>query len=255
MAERLYVGGMRRWSRSFRATVLQNILESREPGLYELQQYLQGVRLDAKAPTFFERVKGFGARVLSGFRFAFAKSVETPNLERVGSEVTKHVRNQTKRVLGIDPATFSGGHEVETWRRTNVNLITQMTEEQLGRIYAVLDELGTSPVQVIADRLAKEFGITEQRAELIARDQTLKLNAQITQGAHLAAGITEYIWSTSKDASVRDGHAELEGKRFSYADPPVVDPKTGRTANPGEDYECRCIAVPYLPELEGLDLQ
>jgi len=221
---------------------------------------LQGVRLDAKAPTFFEKVKGFGARVLSGFRFAFAKNIENPNLERVGSEVTRHVKNQTKRVLGIDPATFSGGHEVEVWRRTNVNLITQMTEERLDRIYSVLDELGTSPVQVIADRLANEFEITNRRAELIARDQTLKLNAQITQGAHTAAGITDYFWSDSRDGSVRDRHAELgdesrAGKRFKYSDPPVVDKKTGRTANPGEDYECRCIAVPYLPELEGLDLQ
>ncbi|MDR1706162.1 MAG: hypothetical protein LBS19_15970 [Clostridiales bacterium] len=45
---------------------------------------------------------------------------------------------------------------------------------------------------------------------------------------------------------------ELNGKKFSWSDPPVVDGRSGRRCHPGQDYQCRCAALPVfnLPELD-----
>ena len=50
-----------------------------------------------------------------------------------------------------------------------------------------------------------------------------------------------YIWRTKGDDKVRDRHKERDGKVFNWHIPP-----TG--GHPGEDYNCRCWAEPYVPQ-------
>jgi SPP1 gp7 family putative phage head morphogenesis protein len=54
------------------------------------------------------------------------------------------------------------------------------------------------------------------------------------------------MWSTSHDRRVRDSHKELNGRVFTWDNPPIVDPARGRRAHPGQDYGCRCVAVPVM---------
>lgn len=67
------------------------------------------------------------------------------------------------------------------------------------------------------------------------------------------AGVQEYIWSDSGDSRVRSGHHRLNGKKFRWDDPPVVDERTGRRCHPGEDFQCRCVAIPVF-DIDTLDL-
>lgn len=53
---------------------------------------------------------------------------------------------------------------------------------------------------------------------------------------------THYIWRTSGDNKVRSTHAANNGKIFAWSNPP-------ETGHPGEDYNCRCKAEPYTPEV------
>lgn len=106
-------------------------------------------------------------------------------------------------------------------------------------------------VEEVRKKIEERLGVVRSRAELIARDQTLKLYGQIQQARQTAAGIEEYTWSTSEDERVRAAHEHLEGTTQRWDDPPVVDPKTGRKAHPGGDFQCRCAAIPILPS-EGL---
>lgn len=50
---------------------------------------------------------------------------------------------------------------------------------------------------------------------------------------------THYIWRTKLDGRVRSEHAANDGKLFSWNERPV-------TGHPGEEYNCRCIAEPYV---------
>lgn len=47
-----------------------------------------------------------------------------------------------------------------------------------------------------------------------------------------------YVWLTAGDEKVRASHAANDGQIFSWDDPPP-------TGNPGEEENCRCVAVPY----------
>lgn len=121
-------------------------------------------------------------------------------------------------------------------------------EYKVTRVRTELTEAGPGVrVESIAQRIQEETEVTESRAALIARDQVLKLNADVTEAQHVAAGITEYVWSTSSDERVRKSHRDLDGQRFKYSEPPIVDVRTGRRENPGRDFQCRCVAVPVLP--------
>ena len=98
-----------------------------------------------------------------------------------------------------------------------------------------------------------QYGIDKRHAAFIARDQTAKLNAAITERQQKDAGVRRYKWSTSGDERVRSDHKKLDGRVFSYDDPPVVDSRTGRRCNPGQDYNCRCVAIPVF-DIDELNL-
>jgi SPP1 gp7 family putative phage head morphogenesis protein len=113
----------------------------------------------------------------------------------------------------------------------------------------------------IAEQIQTEYGVSKNRAQLIARDQIAKLNSQITQMQQVDAGIKEYVWRSMKDSRTRACHRELDGKRFSWNNPPEqwyelengIKKYTGQTANPGEYFQCRCAALAVF-EIEGVTL-
>ena len=81
--------------------------------------------------------------------------------------------------------------------------------------------------------------MSESRAELIARDQTLKLNGAITKARQTSAGVNSYTWNTSHDDRVRESHAALDGQIISWDAPPEA-------GHPGEDFQCRCVPIPVI---------
>jgi len=142
---------------------------------------------------------------------------------------------------------------IEKWIAENVKLISSVSKESLGnikeRVYRNYME-GKPPSGIVSD-LQEQYGLDKRRAKLIARDQTAKLNAAITKHQQKDAGISRYEWSTCLDERVRESHAELEGKIFSWDNPPETD--GGRRCHPGEDYQCRCCALPVF-DIEELEL-
>jgi len=90
--------------------------------------------------------------------------------------------------------------------------------------------------------LQKRVTNAEARAKLIARDQISKYNGQLNQTRQTALGITKYRWVTSGDERVRETHRAKNGKIFDWNNPP------SDTGNPGDDYQCRCIAEPVFDE-------
>lgn len=105
----------------------------------------------------------------------------------------------------------------------------------------------------LISRLKNRYGITTAKAQFLARNETSIFMATYRENRFAEVGVTHYRWSTSLDERVRDNphggdHKALHGKLFSYALPPVVDHRTGRRANPGKDYNCRCCDDPIIPQ-------
>ena len=176
------------------------------------------------------------------------------NLATMNRKLTvKEWKKAIKATLGIDIREdyYLGDwykEALDRWVDDNVNLIVTIPRDTLGRMEEIVYNGWTNGVttKAITEQIQHAYGISKSHARLIARDQTAKLNGQIAQKQQTDAGIEEYIWSTSKDQRVRDSHRKLEGKRFKWSDPPIVDERTGRRCHPGEDYQCRCCALPVF---------
>lgn len=142
---------------------------------------------------------------------------------------------------------------LDKWVSDNVDLITSIKDTSLDKmkelVYMNYME-GRSTTDIVKE-IRRQYGVDKRRARLIARDQTAKLNANITKSQQQDAGVSKYKWSSSRDRRVRKSHRELDGKIFSWDSPPETD--GGRHCHPGEDYQCRCCALPIF-DLEELDL-
>lgn len=193
----------------------------------------------------------------------------TPAAERASRDmirdVSKHVTDGLNKsymaAVGVAPfrstpdgvrkdAPTSVDQVISNRLQANVYLIGSISGTVLDQARGVIEESFRAGLRVedLGKLLSERFDVAESRAILIARDQTGKMNAQITEARNRDLGVTKYTWQTSGDGRVRDGHAELNGTVHRYDDPPVTNDEGDRN-NPGEDYQCRCNAQPLLEDV------
>jgi SPP1 gp7 family putative phage head morphogenesis protein len=206
------------------AAYTDRLMRALEP----LLQERFGVRLDETSlGEVFDRVQE--GHVSRGF------------LERMFRLTDQQAANDLSRVVAISPdQTLRGAAEMQAqWVERNTELI-QMEERARAEVREIIEGPLREGIRVeeVRARIQERMGVVQSRAELIARDQTLKLYGQIQEARQTDAGIEEYTWSTSLDERVRSRHTELEGTTQRWDTPPVVDRKTGRRAHPGEDFQC-----------------
>lgn len=91
--------------------------------------------------------------------------------------------------------------------------------------------------------LQEQYGSAEKKAKFLARQENNLLVSQYRQQRFQEVGLNKYIWRTSGLMNVREDHKLLNGKIFSWDDPPIVDRATGRRGHPGEDFGCNCLAI------------
>lgn len=96
--------------------------------------------------------------------------------------------------------------------------------------------------------LEKRYGLTKKRAALIARDQTSKATTAINRARMQSLGVKKFKWLHSGGGKEpRPLHKDvLNGKIFSFDDPPVIDERTGERGLPGQLINCRCRIVPVI---------
>ena len=176
-----------------------------------------------------------------------------PAFDRMAADVSKK-NARGMGLIGIRPRDIGIGPTLMAKRVENVKLITNATNDFLDQVNDILaDNFGTR-VEDLADELEERVGVSKSRATLIARDQTNKANAAITQHRQTAAGIEKFVWSTSHDERVRASHAELDGRTFTWAEglpadvADEVDEEEGAT--PGNPINCRCVPIPVLDDDE-----
>ena len=99
--------------------------------------------------------------------------------------------------------------------------------------------------------------VSYSRAKLIARDQTAKVNADFEEERNKKLGFDIYKWKGAGDERERESHLVLNNMLCRYSDPTVYSDDDGKTwkkrksiggfiGKCGDDYQCRCLAVPYI---------
>lgn len=161
-------------------------------------------------------------------------------------------RNQ-RRSFGID--VLQNSPEMQSSMQAaaiqNANLIKSIPEQYLKNVSnSVFSNMriGLLPSEV-AKQLEDEYGVTQRRARFIARDQTSKVNGELTKQRQVDAGYEYFGWLDSHDERVRSSHHAIANADVGYGkgiyrwdDLPTNE--RGERIQPGSDYQCRCGSRP-----------
>jgi len=244
------------------------VKEEIENSLPELKEIYKNnrdekVRLDSdtdlilRAENFFQKMKTDISKKTDGF--GLRRKLE--KLSQLNQKLTiREWKKTIKATLGIDIMEdyYKGDfykRYLSKWVDNNVDLISGIPEDTADKMREIVYEAynkGRTTTDLLKN-IKTVFDVDKNRARLIARDQTAKINGQIQKAQQQDAGIEEYIWSTSEDSRVRRSHAELNGKKFRWDEPPLNS--DGRACHPGEDYQCRCIAKPVFNRRMNLPIK
>lgn len=163
------------------------------------------------------------------------------------------IDREQKRSFGID--VLQNSPEIRANMQAaaiqNANLIKSIPQQYLNNVsnsvYANM-RTGLLPGEV-AKQIAEEYGVSQRRARFIARDQTAKINGELTKQRQIDAGYEYFAWQASDDERVRDSHKKIAKADVGYGpgvyrwdDLPTGD--DGQPIQPGSDYQCRCGSRP-----------
>lgn len=103
------------------------------------------------------------------------------------------------------------------------------------------------------DEIKKSYGVSERKAKFLARQETSLLMTKFKQIRYEEAGVKRYKWTCVTGTPlhpVRPMHKALgdrskNGETFTWSNPPITNPE-GNKNNPGQDYNCRCYAIPIV---------
>lgn len=259
--ERQYMQYLLNLSEQMEANI-NNLLIKRLPQLVAQANFaLDGVRAD----DFVDDIKNIMAAITvvgTGIynnreEYALGTAVAVSNFN---AEQYRKIINAT---LGVDPL-INDSHlqtRLKAFSVENAALIRSIPEQLLKDVEGVVMRGMTQ--SATADQLTAEiqqrFKVSRNRARLIARDQTGKLNAQLTKVRQQRVDIDEYIWNSASDERVRDSHRVLDGKICRWDNDAVYrEPNSdkwlsrstigGFVGIPGGDYQCRCFAEPILDD-------
>lgn len=248
--ELTYVLALKRVSAQWRAKALSLLL----PVLRRFAKK-DDARTDAiEESGDYEAALGSAMDSLSSAGYSFADSPTFASAQvSTAKKTVAHSQREFKRLgIRLREAEPKLDKQIKAWRSLNTDLVKSMLDDQREILGDILTTGEGLSFEWLAKQVANRCDVTDSRAEFIARDQTLKLNSQITTSRMAAAGVLQFVWTTTGDERVRATHEELDGQTFDYDDPPVTN-DDGDTNLPGEDYQCRCVPTPVLPEFDEAD--
>lgn len=168
---------------------------------------------------------------------------------------TKHVEQEFQK--SVASIAIAPKMSVESKKRIseeyseNLKLyIKEFTNEEILRLRKSVENhvFSGQRYESLATEIQASYGISQRKAQFLARQETSLLSAKIRETRYADVGIDEYIWQAVVGTlahPTRKMHQALNGTRQRFSDPPVDDPK-GTKHNPGENYNCRCVARPVV---------
>jgi SPP1 gp7 family putative phage head morphogenesis protein len=131
----------------------------------------------------------------------------------------------------------------------NIGLIKSIPQQYLQQVEGIAMRSYTAgrDLQQMVTALKQLYPAAANRAVLIARDQSNKANAVVTQARQLELGIVEAVWMHSHAGKVpRPTHVAMNGKRYKVAEG-MYDSAEEAYIRPGELINCRCTSRSVLP--------
>ena len=210
------------------------------PNLKKFQDKLKAIRKSISGKkvfkNIFESMKGIFSRVdrdiVKKIKGQFSqKKFPIPELElKVDSESLKNAVEQNVSLIGAIKDV-----QVEEMEKAVLSAVT-----------------GGANFDTVIEEVQEQSDRGKAYAEFVARDQVGKTFAAVNEERQKAVGFPGYMWATTDDNRVRSSHAKLDDTFHLWSQPPLVEgsgSQPARNLHPGEDYQCRCEAIPsFGPE-------
>lgn len=215
------------------------VIEQEKPNYIkdEWPQRIQEILTTLTATWSGRRMEFLADRLANNFVRTTVSFVDRTNNRRFGIDVLQSSPELTNYVSA---ATIQ-----------NANLIKSIPAQFLENVSnTVMSNMrvGLLPNE-IAKQLQEQYGVTQRRARFIARDQTAKVNGEVSKQRQIDSGFEYFQWIDSDDQRVRHSHEDIAeamtpyGKGiYKWSDLPTND--RGEKIQPGSDYGCRCTAKP-----------
>jgi SPP1 gp7 family putative phage head morphogenesis protein len=223
----------------------------------------RGDALASRTDGYRDEIRRAVARLAAELERKITPGEVEPDIASVAQRANVHSADNVRRAFAasirLSPYLGDKGvaEQLATWSRENVDLVTTMRTRYLDDVARMaVRAVGEGKrhedvAREIQDRYltvqgvnpagggAKVYRGVSYQARRIARDQVSKLNGDLDRMRYTAAGVTEYVWRTMRDARVRPEHEEREGRVFRFSDPP-------EGGHPGSEIQCRCYSEPVL---------
>jgi len=212
-----------------------------------VEQHVDGHQLKQSAEM--ERVlREYAKRLEPWARRQSMKMLE--KVSKVNARAYKANAKKMGKLLNEQVTEAETGRVAFELMQEQVELIQSIPLDAANRAQKLAFEAATGGRRAseVAEELARSTKVSESKALLIARTETARANAYITQARAGAAGATGYIWRTTMDGAERESHAKMNGKFVSYDNPPhLID---GTTGHAGTFPNCRCFQDPVFDDTE-----
>lgn len=233
--ERWFAGALASIARTYSGLVRKIVV----PRLKEFARPEVEERTDAKESKNASKAKEIAKEVQSAADRSFSASALRSLSQQAARRIDAHSKDQFKK-LSIDTKKEPVlKWLVNGWIKDIASRVQGMTEEQTAKLEKILAEGERRHVTSIAKDIEEQLGVTENRADFIARDSVLTLNSKITRERMSVANIAYYVWTSMQDDRVRPRHEELDGQVFE-----VDGDGDSEEGHPGEPPNCRCVQWP-----------
>lgn len=171
--------------------------------------------------------------------------------DRTLFRLDKDFEKQMKNITVVPTLTAETRAKVAAGYTENMQrYIADFTEKEIRSLREKVQKsaMAGNRYESLVGSIQKSYGVSQNKAKFLARQETALMMASFKHARYQEAGVLEYRWQCvvgSPNHPVRPMHKALNGKVFSWNHPPVTDSK-GRRNNPGEDYNCRCVARPIV---------
>lgn len=128
------------------------------------------------------------------------------------------------------------------WREADVKkILTTQYYNELLKSTKLPKDINKADLKLI---IKKQQIQAMNKAKFLAQNETSLLLAQIKKEMYREMGFKEFKWVTILDGRERLEHYKLNGKIFSFDNPPIIDERIGQRGLPGEAFGCRCSMIP-----------
>lgn len=172
--------------------------------------------------------------------------------------IKKSIFSIIKDILSVEKRTITLNKNIleqvlKIIIKRNVDLISNLATQTMTNIENIVSNslLSGETLDNLKKKLNIINNIPQWRINLIATDQTNKFNEAVNRIIQNQFGVEYFVWYGLADGKEREEHLKLNDKIFKWGDSlerlPIID-KKGTRGYPAESVNCRCQALPYIPQ-------